>query len=119
VIMRFDQYNRCTMGSAKPYHFKTQRSTFSLDAAPTSRARCRGCKGVIGKGETRLVTHAFVRPGRTTRFVRHVRCVSVELAREVLAVHRSIERVPAGRGLDAGCMDDARAWMLRLSQSYP
>ena len=107
------------MGSAKPYHFKTQRSTFSLDAAPTSRARCRGCKGVIGKGEARLVTHAFVRPGRTTRFVRHVRCVSVELAREVLAVHRSAECVPAGRGLDKGCADEARAWISKLVKSCP
>ena len=68
---------------------------------------------MIGKGETRLVTHAFVRPGRTTRFVRHVRCVSVALAREVLAVHGSVERVPVGRGLDAGCVDDAQMHMLK------
>ena len=59
-------------------------------------------------GETRLVTHAFVRPGRGTRFVRHARCVSAALAREVLAAHGSVERVPVGGGLDEGCVNDAR-----------
>ena len=55
----------------------------------------------MDKGELRLVTHAFVRPGRGTRFVRHVRCVNAALLREVLAVHGSVERVPVSAGMDA------------------
>ena len=53
------------------------------------RARCRGCKGVIERGELRLVTRAFVRPGRSRNFARHVGCVSVELLRAVIAAHGS------------------------------
>lgn len=94
------------MEGAKPYHFKTKRSSFSLDMALTSRARCRGCKGWIEKGEARLVTHAFVRPGMSTRFVRHVRCVSAVLAREVLAVGRSIQWLPAAEGMEPGCVEE-------------
>ena len=81
--------------------FKAKASRFELSVAPTSRARCRGCKRVVDKGAMRLVTHAFVRPGRGTRFVRHVSCVTSVLVREVLAAHGSVERVPVGAGMDA------------------
>ena len=66
-----------------------------------------------GSGETRLVTHAFVKPGRGTCFVRHVGCVTAALLREVLVVHGSVERVPVDRGLDTVCVDDARMHMLK------
>lgn len=88
--------------------FKTRPSRFELSVAPTSRARCRGCKRMVQKGETRLVTHAFVRPGRGTCFVRHVRCVTVALLREVLAAHGSVEHVPVGAGMDTALADEAR-----------
>jgi hypothetical protein len=88
--------------------FKARPSRFELGVAPTSRARCRGCKRAVEKGETRLVTHAFVRPGRGTCFVRHVGCVTATLLREVLAVHGSVERVPVGAGMDAARVDEAR-----------
>eukprot|EP00966_Prymnesium_polylepis_P244244 5648468-Prymnesium_polylepis.1 len=57
--------------------FKTRPNTYSLGLAPTSRAKCRACKRVIGKGEARVVTHAPVCPGRGTCFVRHLDCATV------------------------------------------
>ena len=47
----------------------------------------------MAKGELRLEMSAFVRPGRRTMFVHHARatCVSVALARDVLAVYEKIE----------------------------
>ena len=82
--------------------FKAQPSRFRLSLAPTGRACCRGCKGRVAQGELRLETHAFVRPGHRTVFVHHARaaCVSVALARNVLAVYGSMERVPVGAGVD-------------------
>ena len=61
------------------------------------------------KGETRLVTHAFVRPGRSRDFVRHVGCVSAELLKAVVAAHGSVERVPTETGMDAVAVSAARA----------
>ena len=97
----------------KPLHFKTKPHTFSIGRAPTGRARCRGCKWVIGKGEVRLVTHAFVRPGRSRDFVRHVKCVSTELLKAVVAAHGSVERVPVAN-IDADAVSEARAQLCRL-----
>lgn len=94
--------------------FKARPSRFVLSVAPTSRARCRGCKRAVVKGEMRLVTHAFVKPGRGTCFVRHLRCVSAALMREVLAVHGSIERVPVGVGMDGARADEAREELRHL-----
>ena len=75
-------------------HFRTQPSTYSISFAPSGRARCRGCKGVVDKGELRFVTHAFVRPGRGTKFVRHVGCVTAAVMREVLVIYGHVDRVP-------------------------
>jgi hypothetical protein len=63
--------------------FKTRPSTYSISIAPTSRATCRVCKQRVGKGEERVVTCAFVMPGRTHNFVSHVGCVSRELVDSV------------------------------------
>ena len=90
--------------------FKAQQSTYRLSLAPMGRARCRGCKGRVGKGELRLETSAFVRPGRRTVFVQHARatCVSVALARDVMAVYDAMERVPVGAGVGAEMATEAR-----------
>ena len=93
----------------QPYHFKTRPHTFSIGLAPTERAKCRGCKKVIGKGEARLVTHAFVRPGHSRDFVRHVGCVSAELLKAVIAAHGSVERVPVEESMDSDAASAARA----------
>ena len=97
----------------KPYHFKTKPHTFSIGLAPTGRAKCRGCKGVIGKGEARLVTHAFVRPGRSRDLVRHATCVTAAIAKAMLASYGSLERVPASADVDAAALAELRS---RLSQ---
>ena len=102
----------------KPYHFKTKPHTFSIGLAPTGRARCRGCKGAVEKGEARLVTHAFVRPGRTRDFVRHVGCVSAELLKAVIAAHGSAERVPVDASMDSNAASAAHATLSRVAVAY-
>ena len=94
--------------------FKTRAHTFSLGLAPSGRARCKGCKQTIEKGEARLVIHAFVRPGRSRDLVRHVGCVNAELVNSMLAAHGSIERVPAERDVTDAALSVARAQMYQL-----
>ena len=56
---------------------KAQANRYSLSVAPTGRARGRVCKGLVARGEVRLVTLTVVseRPRRVTKFVRHATCV--------------------------------------------
>ena len=82
--------------------FQTRPSTYRIGVAPTSRARCRGCKQGVQKGETRIVITAFVRPGRATRLVRCCRCLDARFAAAVLAVHGEADRVPADPGVTDG-----------------
>ena len=89
--------------------FKAQPSVYKLSVAPTGRARCRVCKQLVGKGELRLETGAFVMPGRRTVFVTHATCVTAAQARNVMSVYRSVERVPAGADADTGLVEAARA----------
>ena len=51
--------------------FKQKKSTYRISVAPSGRARCRRCRAVIAKGETRLEVCAFVRPGRYTLLALH------------------------------------------------
>ena len=69
---------------------------------------------VVEKGEARLVTHAFVRPGRSRDFVRHVGCVSPELVRAVIAAHGSVERVPVEKGMDGDALSATCAQLCRV-----
>ena len=66
--------------------FKAQLHRYTIDLAPTSRARCRGCRQSIEKGALRLAIHAFVRPNRGTTFTRHLtpECVGTALAADVM-----------------------------------
>ena len=89
--------------------FKTKPNTYSLGLAPSSRAKCRGCKGVVVKGEVRVVTHAFVRPNRATYFVRHVRCTTAACVASMIKAHGSIDRVPVGSSIDAETLASIRA----------
>ena len=68
----------------------------SVSIAPTGRARCRKCKGLVGKGSVRLVTWALVceRPRRSTAFVRHVGCVDRAFAAAILKSHGGAFNVP-------------------------
>ena len=93
--------------------FKAEPSVFRLSAAPTGRARCRVCKQLVGKGELRLETCAFVMPGRRTVFVTHATCVTVAQASDVLSVYGTVARVPVGAGVDPERVHEAQ---LRISQ---
>ena len=81
--------------------FKTLPSTYLIGHAPTSRATCRACKQGVGKGEIRVVTHAFVRPGRAHDFVCHARCATTAVVKSMVGVYGSVERVPMAEGMNA------------------
>ena len=76
--------------------FKQKQSTYRISAAPSGRARCRRCRAVIAKGETRLEVCAFVRPGRYTMLLRCTApaCIDAPLAAAILSVYKHAERVP-------------------------
>ena len=74
--------------------FKTRPSTYSIGHAPTSRATCRLCKRGVDKGEVRILTHAFVRPGRSHDFVCHMACATSALVDKMVSVYGSLEKVP-------------------------
>ena len=71
-----------------------------MSYAPTSRARCRGCKRRVERGELRLVVTAFVQPLRSTCFVRCCRCIDGSFACAVLAVYTQAAHVPAEGNVD-------------------
>ena len=76
--------------------FKQKQSTYRISAAPSGRARCRRCRVVIAKGETRLEVCAFVKPGRYTMLLRCTApaCIDAPLATAILSVYKHAERVP-------------------------
>ena len=83
--------------------FKAQLSTYSIGFAPTCRAKCRLCKGGVDKGDVRIVTCAFVMPGRRHDFVSHAKCATPALVRAMLSVYGTIERVPMAKGNGMAC----------------
>jgi hypothetical protein len=76
--------------------FKQRKSTYRISAAPSGRARCRRCRTVIAKGETRLEICAFVRPGRYTLLLRCTApaCIDAPLSAAILSVYKHADRVP-------------------------
>ena len=66
---------RCSASSgvARNNGFKAKPDSYTIGLAPTGRATCRVCSCAVGKGEERLVTHAFVKPGRSHDLVTHLR----------------------------------------------
>jgi len=87
--------------------FKQKQSTYRISAAPSGRARCRRCRTVIAKGETRLEVCAFVRPGRYTMLLRCTApaCIDAPLSAAILAVYKHPDRVP----IDAELVGSAEA----------
>ena len=67
----------------------------------------------MGKGDVRVVTHAFVRPGRTHDFVYHVDCATPALVKSMVGVYGSVERVPVTKDMDVERRDEARAKLER------
>ena len=90
--------------------FKTQPHRYTIDLAPTSRARCRGCRRSIEKGALRLAIHAFVRPNRGTTFARHLTpgCVGAAMAADVMGACSMPNGVRVDSGLEQGTV--ACAW---------
>ena len=90
--------------------FKTQPHRYTIGIAPTSRARCRGCRRSIEKGTLRLATHAFVRPNRGTTFAHHLTpgCVGAALAADVMRACGVPYGVCVDRGVEPGVV--ACAW---------
>ena len=80
--------------------FKTRPSAYQIRLA-TGRARCRKCKGAVPKGSARVVTTAFVMPGRVTCFSRCVGCIDGRFAAAVLAVYGRADRVPVDGAVPA------------------
>ena len=82
--------------------FKQKQSTYRLSVAPSGRARCRRCRAVIAKGETRLEVSAFVRPGRYSLLLRCTApaCIDAPLAAAILSVYKRAERVPVDAALE-------------------
>ena len=82
--------------------FKQAKSTYRISAAPSGRARCRRCRAVIAKGETRLEVCAFVRPGRYTMLLRCTApaCIDAPLAAAILSVYKHADRVPVDAALE-------------------
>jgi hypothetical protein len=77
--------------------FKARPNVHAIDLAPTGRARCRECRQLVPEGRVRVATTAFIRPGRSTRFVRcgTAACLSPAFATAVLAVYRDAGRISA------------------------
>ena len=82
--------------------FKQKKSTYRISVAPSGRARCRRCRAVIAKGETRLEVCAFVRPGRYTLLLRRAApaCIDAPLSSAILSVYKSANRVPVDAALE-------------------
>ena len=95
--------------------FRARPHEFSIGLAPSGRARCRQCRGLVGKGELRVVTRAFVRPGRARDFVRHATCVTAALAEAMLAAYGSMERVPVSAEVDAAALGELRSRLSELA----
>ena len=96
--------------------FKTRPSTYCIELAPTSRAKCRLCKQSVIKGDARVVTRAFVRPGRTRDFVCHLRCMKPALVRAMLSVYGSVDHVPLANEIDADTRKYVRAQFENATQ---
>ena len=82
--------------------FRQKKSTYRMSAAPSGRGRCRRCRAVIAKGETRLEICAFVRPGRYTLLLRCTApaCIDAPLSAAILSVYKSVECVPVDAALE-------------------
>ena len=69
----------------------------------------------MGKGELRIVTRAFVRPGRARDLVRHTACVTAVLAEAMLAAHGSMERVPLVGDVDTEALGELHSRLSELA----
>ena len=96
--------------------FRTRASKYWIGLAPSNRATCRSCKQLVQKGEARIVTLAFVRPGHSCKLVSHARCATAALARAMReACGGDVECVPMAKEVSAEERREVRARLLSLS----
>ena len=81
---------------------KARPNTYSIERAPTGRARCRACRQLIDRDTACLVVHATIMPGRVRRLKLHGECVTSRVYSDVLRAHVSSERVPVDGDLSPG-----------------
>ena len=93
---------------------KTKASKFHLALAPTGRARCRGCKSAIGKGDLRIVVTCFVKCGMSRRFSRCLACVDGKLAAAVVHACGSAKALPVAAGVDPEAAEALKARLVAL-----
>jgi hypothetical protein len=101
----------------KTQGFKTRASTYSIGIAPTNRATCRTCKQRVEKGEVRIVTHVFVRPGRSHDFVTHARCATHSLVQAMVGVYGAVEWVPIAKSTNTAASEEVRTSLKRVLES--
>ena len=97
--------------------FKARPSVHEIRLA-LGRARCRGrCKQLVPKGNIRVVTTAFVMPGRVTCRSRCVGCIDRAFAEGVLAVYGRASRVPAHEAVSKAAAVAVRSILERTAAS--
>ena len=65
-------------------------------------------------GDVRIVTHAFVRPGRSHEFVNHARCATPKLIQAMVSVYGAVQCVPIGNSIDPAASEEVRASLKRV-----
>ena len=81
---------------------RTRASKYWIGLAPSGRAKCRSCKQLVHKGEVRIVTLGFVRPGHSCKLVCHARCATAALAKAMKdACGGDVRRVPVAKEVSA------------------
>ena len=100
--------------------FRTRPSTYRIDEAPTSRAKCRKCKRTLAKGDPRVTTTAFVMPGRSTVFARCAPCcIDKKFAAAVLSVYKRTDLVPADPAIDSAVLESVRIALCGVGLGRP
>ena len=95
-------------------HLKIKSNSYSIGLSPSARARCRTCKADVAKGEIRIVTHAPVRPGRETYFVRHLTCVRVAQVQSIVSVHGCVENISTDGRIGSANTEAAHEYLKQL-----
>ena len=75
---------------------------------------CRVCKKAVGKGEVRIVAHAFVRPGRSRDFVYHAGCATPKLVQAMVSVYAAVQCVPVAQSIDSEVCEGVRVALNRV-----
>ena len=70
----------------------------------------------MDKGDIRVATCVFVRPGRRCDLVCHAACMHVEMVKAMLKVYKSADNVPIAHGLSAEACSIVRKRIARIAR---